>query len=214
MRRLACVVTVFGLLVAACGTATQPVTTTVSASPTVPDSTPTTIKPPAETTITVAETTTIVADTGPATFKDRTFTVSYTMIKPEHTTLTQAQDSGDMNVFEGRSGANEVVIFTTRGPSTLDDWRASQVGSAITVSDGSTEVDIGGATGEYLEFTTQQNTTVPGEIGFIFAPGDTGRVYMVDVDGETVTIIGAAGPDLWPDFQFELDELIAGLTWD
>lgn len=37
---------------------------------------------------------------------------------------------------------------------------------------------------------------------------------MVDVRGVVVTIIGVAEPDLWPDFQFELDELIAGLTWD
>ncbi|MBK5266345.1 MAG: hypothetical protein JJE47_02840 [Acidimicrobiia bacterium] len=215
MRRLIGSLTIIGLLASACGSTTVAATTVpIATTTTAPTETPTTV--PVDTTVapTPETPTTATAAPGPATFKDRNFPVSYAIIKPEKTVLKQSPDSGEVNYLEHKSGENAGVVLTTRGPSTLDEWRESQVGKPITVSNESTEVEIGGITGAYLTFTAQENSVAPGQLDFTFEPGDSGRVYMVDVGSEVVTIIGVAGPDLWPDFQFELDELIAGLTWD
>ncbi|MBK5267218.1 MAG: hypothetical protein JJE47_07265 [Acidimicrobiia bacterium] len=211
MQRFVGLLTIFGLLAGACGS-TEEAATTVPVSTTATASTKTTTTVHVDTTAPSTTTTTVAA---PAAFSSGAFPVPFSIVKPANHGLKQSTNfTNDIFYLEGRSGSNMYLLLTIRGPATLDDWRAAEAGQAITLSEVPQNTTIGGLPATYLEFNVQDSHPVPGELEtFQFEVGDIGRVYMVDVNGEAITILAIAAPDLWTDFQSVVDELLGGLTW-
>ncbi|MDH3305991.1 MAG: hypothetical protein OEO77_00525 [Acidimicrobiia bacterium] len=206
MLRLAVFFVLIALVLAGCaGRESAPVVQTS------PPTTATTL-PAATTTLAPAPTTTTSSTVAaPRRFTSGVFAVAFTIVRPEGTTLTQSA-SDDVFYLEQRTGENEYLILTTRGPSTLDEWRAVQAEQPMDLSE-TKQAEIGGVACSYLEFTTVGSHEAPGQILFTFEPGDTGRVYVVDVNGEAVTIIAVAGADRWDAFESQVDQMIDGFTW-
>jgi hypothetical protein len=211
VQRFVGLLTVFGLLTSACGSTTGAATTVpVSTTSTAPAEPTTTVH--VDTTVAaVPDTTTTTAD-APAAFSSGAFSVPFSIVKPDNHGL-RSDATSDIFYLEAMSGENTYLILTTRGPATLDDWRAAEVDQAIMLSEVPQETRIGGLPAAYLEFAVQDQHLVPGGLLFTFEAGDTGRVYAVDVDAEAITILAIAAPDLWTDFQSVVDELLSGLTW-
>ncbi|MDF1594880.1 MAG: hypothetical protein P1T08_02100 [Acidimicrobiia bacterium] len=205
---------VLSIVLAACGgtgaasstTETDAAITTVAAPITVPTTTPTVAT---STTLGAATTTT---KAGPETFDSGVFAVPFSIIKPESTVLTRWQVSADSYWLKHLSGKNMWVTITTLGPSAVEEWRERDL--PLTFSDEIGEIEIGGLPGTSVDFAVDGRGALPGVDNFQFEKGDVGRLYIVDVDGEVVTIIGLAGADLWPQFEQELEELISGITWE
>ncbi len=212
MRRYVAWLAILGLLAGACGSTTEAATTVPISSPTTsaPDTT-TTI--PVDTTVAAVPETTTTTAAPTAAFTSGAFSVPFSIVKPANHGL-RSDATSDILYLEATSGANTYLILTTRGPETLDEWRGAEAGQAITLSEVPQEATIGGLPAGYLEFTVQDPHSVPGELAFTFEAGDTGRVYMVEVNGEPITILAIAAPDLWTDFQSVVDALLGGLTWE
>ena len=181
---------------------TQPPTT---AAVTVPEST--TVP---ETTTTVVETTTTTE--GPKTFESGAFSVPFTILQPEGTTLKRGIVEPKFLELLHRSGQNVAVFFTSGGPTSLETWSA-KVADYITVSDVMGDTSIGGLPASFADYVSDKRGAIPGVNNWQNEIGDVGRVYVVDVDGVPVSIVAVVGPELWEGFIPELEALIAALTW-
>ncbi len=211
MRRYGIVFAAFVILFSACGgTSTdltaEPTTTSESISTTTQQLAATTT-----TVLTIEPSTTTVA--GAAQITSGAFAVPFLLVAPEGTRFRK-QATADVMYLQVASDDNAYVIITTRGPDTIQDWKSTLEGQPISISDDPVGIDIGGIAASYFEFTIQDRFAAPGELAFTFEPGDTGRIYSMEIDGEPVMILALAGPDLWASFEAVVDQLLAGLTWE
>ncbi len=209
--RLFVFVLTVGLLAGCSGAASDPPSTDAPS-----------VEPPVVATTTVAETTTIPETTttvaeattteGPKTFESGQFNVPFTILQPEGTVLKRGLVEPKFLELAHRSGQNVAVFFTSGGPASLEAW-STKVADYITVSDMTGEVSIGGRQGSYADYVTDKRGSIPGVTTWQNEVGDVGRVYIVDVDGVSVSIVAVVGPDLWEGFLPELEALVAALMW-
>lgn len=210
MQRSDIVLAAMAISLCACGGA---VTDQPAGPTTAPEPVSSTAPLPLATTttvLTIETTTTTVADAGQIT--SGSFAVPLLLAKPEGTRFRK-EATADVIYLQVASGDNAYFIVTTRGPDTIEDWKVTEADQPISISDDPIAIEIGGISASYFEFTVQDRHAAPGELAFTFEPGDTGRVYSLEVDGEPVMILALAGPDLWASFEAVVDQLIAGLTW-
>jgi hypothetical protein len=137
--------------------------------------------------------------------------VPFSIVKPANTVFTRWQVAEDAYWLKHISGQNMWVTITTLGSSTIDEWRDRDL--PFTFSDENGEIEIGGLPAAYLDFAVDARGVLPGVDNFQFEKGDVGRLYIVDVVGEIITIIGLAGADLWPQFEREIEALLAAVSW-
>ena len=210
MRRYAIVLAAFAISLSACGGTSadptaDPTTAPGPVSSTTPQLAATTTSVPA-----IEPSATTVADAGQIT--SGSFAVPFLLAKPEGTRFRK-EATADAIYLQVASGDNAYFIITTRGPDTIQDWKNTLADQPISISAEPVAIDIGGIAAAYFEFTVQDRHAAPGELAFTFEPGDTGRVYSLEIDGEPVMILAVAGPDPWTSFEAVVDQLTAGLTW-
>ncbi len=210
MRRYAIVLATFAISLSACGGTSADPTPEPTTAPEPVSSTTLQLPAPTTTVPAIDPPTTNVADAGQIT--SGSFAVPFVLAKPEGTRFRK-EATADVVYLQVASEDNAYFIITTRGPDTIQDWKNTLADQPISISDEPVAIDIGGVASEYFEFTAQDTHAAPGELGFAFEPGDTGRVYSLEIDGEPVMILAVAGPELWTSFEAVVDQLTAGLTW-
>lgn len=116
------------------------------------------------------------------------------------------------------AGVNRWVIFTTRGPETVEEW-VDQLTSApeYTVTD-SEPIELDGAPGQVLDLRLAEESGEAilfseGSAGWVIVPNRPNRVWIVDVDGETVLIVTEAVERAFENWVAVVEDALATLKW-
>jgi hypothetical protein len=186
--------------------AEAPSTTTATALATTTTAAPASTAPastvPAST---VAEATSTTVDA--SLVVSGAFSPAFTMRVPDGTFLSPGISEGN---FREWTGPNDSWILFHRGSNTIEAWAENFRGAGATP----TEVEgvtVGGKPGEMFEATPARTfQLLPGRF---LEDGDATRVYVVDVDGERVSILGVTDPEHFSGFTGMIDEMLSTLEW-
>ncbi len=187
-----------------------------TSSPSTTSPPPTTVQTEAATTTTTAPTTTTTEATTTMTrgFGSSTFAAPFTFDGPI-VGLELESRAGDQGVFF-TSGNNRWVIFSTTGPSTIEEWsqRLSRKGT-VTEPEAST---VGGVSAASVDASLDGLVSVFTPDGiqapeFLAEAGDRLRLYLVDVNGVAVKVFVLASADDFDGWLTEVGSILEELVW-
>ena len=121
--------------------------------------------------------------------------------------------------FNFRSGPDRWVVFTRVGPDTVDGW-LEELGSADRW--GLTEpapVEVGSASGVMLDLELAEDAPEAGLFTeatwgeWTVSPERPNRIWLLDVDGETVMIVTDAPERAFDNWVALVEEALATLEW-
>jgi hypothetical protein len=186
------------------------------------------------TTTTVAATTTAAVETTTTTAIATTTTVAPASAvfeadwDPEFTLMTPAnwrKDSSIASMFVMRAGSS-FVVFSTGGPDSVDGWLELLASNTDIVSTEPAPIELGSAVGYVVDVRLSDD---PEEVcGFGIGPCSTlltegdgwsvvedtpNRLWVVDVNGETVVIVTEASEASFETWATEVDEVLSTITW-
>ena len=157
------------------------------------------------------------------------WTVPFTMTVPSEWERSE-HSTGSM--FEISAGTGRFVTFTQQGPPTVDEWVTLLTSTEQIEVTEAEAIEIDGAAGFVLDATASE-AAAEGGPGICMNPGAdrcwtlfedpggfwsidegrTNRLWILDVDGETVLIVTEASEAGFDDWTAIVEEALATLVW-
>ncbi|MDX1469006.1 MAG: hypothetical protein R3258_06660 [Acidimicrobiia bacterium] len=191
--------------------------TTQTSSPTTTLAPTTTELPP------TTSTTEPVSTTQATAVRAFDFDVPFTAAIPAEWRIASESSRRILYLERGSS----IIVFSTYGPETVEEWRTTLTGEAGLVSSEPTEAPIDGAAGFWLDVSLSEEATNEGCFGtdpcvvlisdaqgWVVFEGFPNRIWVVDVEGEVVFIAAEAAEGQFADVVAEVEALLATLTWN
>lgn len=121
--------------------------------------------------------------------------------------------------FNFRSGPDRWLVFTRVGPDTIDGWLEELGSSSRWVLTETTPVEVGAASGVFLDLELAEDAAEAplfteatwGE--WTVSPDRPNRLWLLDVDGETVMIVTDAPERAFANWVALVEEALATLEW-
>jgi hypothetical protein len=135
------------------------------------------------------------------------FTPGFSMRVPDGTFLAPGIAEGN---FRGWTGPNDSWLLVHRGTNTIEDWAETFSEAGATPTD-LEDVTVGGMPGQMFEATpTRTFQLLPGHF---LEDGDATRVYVIEVDGTSVSILGVTDPEHFDSWAGVIEEMLSTLEW-
>ncbi len=212
------------LFIAACsagGDGTDDTTTATDAPGTT-----TTAATAAPQTTAAAETTTTTAAT--TTTSEPAETVFEADWDPPFTLATppnwREEDHGSI-MFVFKAGSS-FVAFSTEGPDSVDGWLEALASNSDIVTTEPTPIELGSAPGYVVDVRLSDtpeelcgfgigpcSTLLTSGDGWVVAEEMPNRLWVVDVNGETVVIVTEASEGFFETWAAEVNEVLSTITW-
>ena len=155
--------------------------------------------------------------------------VPFTMTVPSD---WERADTSTGSMLEIRAGTGRFVTFTQQGPATVDEWVTLLTSTEQIEVTEPEAINLGGAEGIVLDATASASAAEGGP-GICMNPGAdrcwtlfedpggfwsidegrTNRLWIVDVDGETVLIVTEAPEAAFADWTGVVEDALTTLEW-
>lgn len=188
----------------------------------VPEAPETTTTEALESTTTTTAVTTTTTSAPTATVFEADWDPEFTLMTPP----SWREESTIPSTLVMRAGSS-YVVFSTGGPDSVDGWLELLASNTDIVITQPTAIELGSAAGYVVDVRLSDDpeevcgfgigpcsTLLTDGNGWVVVEGTPNRLWVVDVNGETVVVVTEASEGVFETWAAEVDEVLSTITWD